>query len=113
MFDLAKLPSTLRSFSIKAACGSMVFTTIQPKASRSEWSGLVDDRSQCRLKLRIAAPPVDGEANEEAIRFLSKLFKIPKAHVHLISGERSRQKNFFIEGLSADDAFKLLSAQVA
>jgi uncharacterized protein (TIGR00251 family) len=44
------------------------------------------------LKIRLKAPPVDGEANAELIRFLSKHFKIPKSRISIIRGETSKKK---------------------
>lgn len=60
---------------------------IQPRASRDEliWQ---DER----LRLRITAPPVDGQANAHLCRFLAKLFGVPRRQVELISGESSRDK---------------------
>ena len=66
---------------------------IQPGASRSEISGLHGDR----LKVKIKAPPVDGEANEALIEFIAETLKIPKRSVHLIQGETSRQKTVLVE----------------
>ena len=45
-----------------------------------------------RLKIRISAPPVDGKANSELVRFLSKLFGVARNAVTIESGELSRQK---------------------
>lgn len=61
---------------------------IQPGAKRSELAGEHGDR----LKIRLQAPPVDGKANTELIRFLSKLFNLPRNAVSIESGELSRQK---------------------
>lgn len=66
---------------------------IQPGASRSEISGLHGDR----LKVKIKAPPVDGEANEALIEFIAETLKLPKRDVHLIQGETSRQKTVLVE----------------
>lgn len=66
---------------------------VQPKASKSRIVGLYDD---C-LKLAVAAPPVDGKANEEVIRFLSRLLNIPGRDIALSSGAQSRRKKVRIE----------------
>ena len=74
--------------------GSIVFKVqVVPRASRSEVVG------ECNgaLRVRIAAPPVDGAANEELIRVLSKTFKIPRSAVKLVSGHSSRIKQVSIE----------------
>lgn len=71
---------------------------IQPGASRSEFAGEFDTR----LKLRIKAPPVDGKANEEVIRFLSKFLQISKRNIKILRGETSRKKDLLIEGLDLE-----------
>ena len=61
---------------------------VQPRARRTE---IVGEHAGA-LKLKIAAPPVDGKANEECRRFLSKLFGVSTGSVEIISGESSRDK---------------------
>ena len=61
---------------------------VQPRASRNEWVGLQDAR--CRI--RITAPPVDGEANACLRAFLAELFGTAKNQVTLLAGEASRDK---------------------
>ena len=50
---------------------------VQPGASKSAVSGLYGDS----LKICLSAPPVDGKANEELIKFLSKTLDIPKSSI--------------------------------
>ncbi len=66
---------------------------LQPKASKSEVVGLHGEA----LKIRIKAPPVEGKANTELIRFLAKEFAVSKRAVSLISGELSRHKRVQID----------------
>lgn len=61
---------------------------VQPKASKSRIVGLYDG---C-LKLAVAAPPVDGKANEEVVRFLSRLLDLPGRDVEIHAGAQSRRK---------------------
>ena len=75
------------------AKGAVLSLHIQPGAKRSEVVGDHGDR----LKIKIKAPPQDGEANLCLIQFISELFRIPKARVHLLSGESSRQKLVLVE----------------
>ena len=67
---------------------------IQPRASKTEIVGLYGNA----LKIRIAAPPVDGQANAELSRFLARQLGIPQQYVQLISGLSSRQKRIFVKG---------------
>ncbi|MEJ2497533.1 MAG: DUF167 domain-containing protein, partial [Sulfurovaceae bacterium] len=57
--------------------------------SKSEFCGLYGEQS---IKIRIKAAAVEGEANKELCRFLSKSFKIPKSNIILKSGETSKIK---------------------
>jgi uncharacterized protein (TIGR00251 family) len=61
---------------------------IQPNASRTEVSGLHGDA----LKIKVAAPPADHQANDKLLEFLQKSFKVAKNQVVLRHGEHSRQK---------------------
>ena len=72
---------------------------VQPRASRSEVAGTYGDA----LKIRIAAPPVDGAANEELIAFLSKRLGIPKSAVTIVRGMQGRDKQVAVEGLSEEE----------
>ena len=84
--------------------GSTLNLYIQPGASKSEISGEHDGR----LKIKIKARPVDGEANEGLIEFLAGILKISKAKIHLISGESSRQKVILVE-LSPNEVEEIIS----
>ncbi len=44
------------------------------------------------LTIYLKSPPVDGKANEELIKVLSKKFKVPKSYIRIKSGASSRQK---------------------
>lgn len=66
---------------------------LQPKASKSEVVGLHGDA----LKIRIKAPPIDGKANAELIKFLAKEFAVSKSAVTLMSGELTRHKRVRID----------------
>ena len=65
---------------------------IRPKAGKNGFAGIFQDR----LKIRICAPPVEGEANRECINFLAKVLGISKSEITLVRGEQSRQKTFLI-----------------
>ena len=66
---------------------------VQPGARRTEIAGLYGDA----LKIRLAAPPVDGKANAELVRFLAGAFGVAQRAVTLLRGETSRQKTVRIE----------------
>ncbi len=65
---------------------------IQPRASRTDIDGLHGDR----LKIRLAAPPVDGRANDQLTRYLADAFGVARSQVSLVRGETSRSKTVLI-----------------
>lgn len=79
---------------------------IQPKASRTEAVGPHGEPP--RLKVRVAAPPVDGAANEELTRFLKKQLGLPGSRIELLRGQASKQKDVFCLGIGAAEAVRRL-----
>jgi uncharacterized protein (TIGR00251 family) len=65
---------------------------VQPGASRSEFAGIHGDR----IKVRLAAPAVDGKANEALIEFLAGHYKVAKRCVRITAGLKSRRKRVVI-----------------
>jgi uncharacterized protein (TIGR00251 family) len=61
---------------------------LQPKASCDEIVGLQGER----LKIRITAPPIEGRANAQLIKYLAKAFGVAKRDVEILSGELGRSK---------------------
>ncbi len=72
---------------------------IQPRASKTEIIGLHGEA----LKIRLAAPPVDGQANAELCRYLARQVGVPQKDVQMKSGVNSRQKRVFIAGKTLAD----------
>jgi hypothetical protein len=66
---------------------------VQPGARRTEVAGVHGDA----LKLRLAAPPVDGKANAALRAFLADAFGVPQRQVTLLRGETSRDKVVRVE----------------
>jgi uncharacterized protein len=71
---------------------------IVPRASTSEIIGDHDGA----LRIRIAAPPVEGAANRELIRLLAKRLKVPQNAVEIISGASSKNKIIRLKGVTAN-----------
>ena len=71
---------------------------VVPRASKSEVVGEHDGA----LKARIASPPVDGAANAELIKLLSKVFGVSKSEVEIVSGLTSKQKQIKISNLTPE-----------
>jgi len=72
---------------------------VQPRASRNEVAGLDGET----LKLRLTAPPVEGEANDACLAFLAKLLDLSPSRLAIIQGARSRNKVVRITGLTQDE----------
>jgi len=76
--------------------GIVLELRVQPGARRTEVAGVHGAGAQARLKVRLAAPPVDGKANAELVRFLAAAFAVPLRAVTLLRGEASRQKTVLV-----------------
>ena len=79
---------------------------IQPGAKKTEFAGLHGEA----LKIRLAAPPVDGKANEALIRFIAETLGLPKAAVNLKSGQTSRRKVVEVCGATTEAVARLTGA---
>lgn len=75
--------------------GAQVRVRVQPGASRPGIVGV----SGGELRIRVAAPPVEGRANEEARALLAEALDLPRSSVQLVRGETSRMKCFAVHGL--------------
>lgn len=65
---------------------------VQPGAKKSEFAGMHGER----VKVRLAAPPVDGKANAELIAFLAGHYGVAKSQVEILAGLTSRRKRVSI-----------------
>ena len=72
---------------------------VHPRARRSAFAGRLGDA----WKLSLAAPPVDGKANEECVRFLAELTGVARARVRIVTGLTSRTKVVEIEGVTEEE----------
>jgi len=87
--------------------GDLLFRVqVVPRASRSEVVG----EHNGALRIRLAAPPVDGAANDELKRLLARIFKVPRSSIKLVSGQGSRTKQIRIANVGAE-ALKGLDGQ--
>jgi uncharacterized protein (TIGR00251 family) len=77
---------------------------VHPRARRSAITGRLGEA----WKLDLAAPPVDGKANDECVRFFAELAGVPRSRVSIVLGATSRTKVIEIEGLPQDQLAKLL-----
>lgn len=78
---------------------------VRPRASKSAVAG----EHGGALKIRLAAPPAEGQANDELTRFLAKLFDVPRAQIAILSGQTSRNKIVRVGGVSVEYCGKVLA----
>jgi len=70
---------------------------VQPRASRNAIEGVRNGA----LRVRLTAPPVEGEANEALVRLLASRLNVPKSAVRILSGTRGRTKQIAARGVTA------------
>ena len=71
---------------------------VHPHAKRSGLAGRLGDA----WKLSLAAPPVDGKANDECVRFIAEFAAVPRSRVRIVMGLTSRLKVVEIEGVTQE-----------
>ncbi|HEU4686522.1 MAG TPA: DUF167 domain-containing protein [Nitrospira sp.] len=77
--------------------GALLTVHVQPNCPRTQCVGRYGDA----LKIRVAAPPVDGAANDELIRFLAREFSVPASGIHIEFGTSGRRKCVLLKGVGA------------
>lgn len=87
--------------------GVRLHLRVQPRASRSQVVGWLADGA---LKVAVASPPVDGEANKACVALLADTFQLPKRDIVLVSGDKGRNKVVLVRGLLLATALAHLPA---
>ncbi len=82
------------------ADGIRLLVRVRPRAARTEVVGELGGV----LKIRVAAPPVDGAANDALVRFLAERLAVPRAAVTLAAGTSSRSKVVLVSGVTPQAA---------
>ncbi len=79
---------------------------VQPRSSQNRIEGVYGDA----LKVRLTAPPVDGQANKLCIQFLAREFKVKKSDVKIVSGHKGRLKKIAIslENLTKEEKNRVI-----
>jgi hypothetical protein len=80
---------------------------VVPRAAESAVAGRHGDA----LKIRIAAVPADGAANDELVRFLAKQLSVPRSAIAITAGAAARRKTVSIAGLEIDAVLRILEAR--
>jgi uncharacterized protein (TIGR00251 family) len=84
--------------------GIVLRVHVQPGAGRSAVVGRHGDA----LKVRVAAPPIEGRANDASRSLVAEALGLPESDVELISGQSSRAKRFRLNGLDSEEGEKRL-----
>ena len=88
----------------KTSKGIVIPVKVQPGAKKDsivgEWGG--------RLKIQVKAPPEKGKANEAVIKLLAECLGLQKSCIHIVSGELSRDKKVFIQGMTSTKNLEIL-----
>jgi uncharacterized protein (TIGR00251 family) len=82
-----------------------VTVKVHPRAKRSGVNGRFGDA----WKLDLAAPPVDGKANEECVRWFAETTGVPRSRVRIVSGSTGRMKVVEVEGISQVELERILA----
>ena len=80
--------------------GSALAVRITARASRNEIHEILDDGT---VKIRITAPPVDGQANKAIIDFLSEVLSVPKSKLEIVAGQTGKDKIIAVEGMNSKE----------
>lgn len=100
---------TLMSFLSQHADGAVsLHIHVQPQASKNKIVGLYDGR----LKIAVAAPPVEGKANDEVVRFLAKFLRLARKDVVIQSGRQSKRKKVLLRSLPLEDIRRRVEAAI-
>src|SRR6185436_15725261 len=92
---------------LDSPAGAVLTVLVQPNAIRTEYVGIHGDT----LKFRVAAPPVDGAANETLCAYLAKRFGLAGSAVTLQSGRGTRRKRILLRGVSSARVATVLGPQ--
>jgi uncharacterized protein (TIGR00251 family) len=103
-FTLCRPATSLKPAPLDAAD---LIIHVQPRAAATEVVGPHGDA----IKVRVAAPPVDGAANEELVRFLAERFGMRRADVSIVRGVTGRRKTIRIAGMKGTEARERLLAK--
>lgn len=79
--------------------GAALAVRVTPRASRNEISEIMNDGT---VKIRLTAPPVEGQANQALINFLAEVLGIPRTNIEIVAGINGRDKLVSILDLDSD-----------
>jgi len=81
--------------------GAALTIHVTPRSRKTEFGGVMEDGT---LRVRVAAPPVEGKANAALVKFLSKVLGVRRNRIEIVAGQKGLDKIISILDLSAEDA---------
>jgi uncharacterized protein (TIGR00251 family) len=91
----------------ETAAGVELDVRVIPRAKKTEATGFRDDA----LLVRVAAPPVEGAANDTLVEFFARTLHVPKRAVQILTGDRGRHKRIAIANVTAADVRRTLNLE--
>lgn len=89
--------------------GSALALRITPRASRNQIVGMLNDGT---IKVHIAAPPMDEDANKELVSFLAEVLGVPKSRVEIVAGATGRDKLVSVLDMDVDTVHQRILAHM-
>lgn len=89
--------------------GAALAVRVTPRASRNE---IVEMLADGTIKVRIAAPPVDNEANEALIEFMADILGVPKSRLDIVAGVSGRDKLISVVDMDVETAHSRIVAHM-
>lgn len=80
--------------------GAALTIRVTPRSRKTEFGGVMEDGT---LRVRVAAPPVEGKANSALVKFLAKVFGVRQNRIEIVAGERGLDKIISVLDMSAED----------
>ncbi len=89
--------------------GSALALRVTPRASHNEIVGVLNDGT---IKVHIAAPPADDDANKELVVFLAEVLGVPKSRVEIVAGSAGRDKLVSVLDMDVETAQQRILAHM-
>jgi hypothetical protein len=90
--------------------GAAITIRVTPRMAKNEIHDIMDDGT---VKIRLTAPPVDGKANKELVRFLSEILDVPIVSIEIIAGLTGHDKIVSIVDMDSDQVQQRILAHLA
>jgi uncharacterized protein (TIGR00251 family) len=90
-----------------AGTGIELLVHVQPGAKRTEVAGPFGDA----IRIRVAAPPVDGAANDALVAFLAETLEVSKRAIRIVTGQTGRRKRVAVDGVAPPEVAERLGLE--